>query len=212
MSVWVDLPTPVTFIHLEKTGGTSIQEWLLTNTSAKRVGKHSSYEKMQSWANKANKELGTVFTVVRNPFIREVSWYTYFIQKTRLRLKWAKLGHTHYPEILSEKKIKTKYDIEKNTKLLDQFAGHNGFYKFVRTRSKLQPQYHTALKCDITLRLENIDSQFKEIKNLCNCGKELPHLNKSHHKYYTVYYNDATISYVYKKHKKDFEYFGYTFD
>jgi hypothetical protein len=71
MGVRVLDPTLGTFIHMKKTGGTSIQSWLLTNTNSFDFSKHEGYDRTK---NKFD-DLGFTFTVVRHPLDRYVSWY-----------------------------------------------------------------------------------------------------------------------------------------
>ena len=208
MSVWVESPTEATFIHLEKTGGTSVELWLNDNTTSHRVGKHSSYDKMSKWCRNNNKSMGLVFSIIRNPFERELSWYMYFLQKTKFRLDWAKKG---LPDSFLENKIQKKYNIEKNQEILKEFNSNAGFKKMITESSSISPQYHAVKQCNLILRLENINQDFKQISTFFKSKNNLPHMNKSKHDHYTTYFDDELKELVYEKHKIDFDQFGYKF-
>jgi hypothetical protein len=208
MTVWVESPVPATFIHLEKTGGTSVEHWLKRNTISHRVGKHSSHKKLLKWAQINDKSLGTVFSVIRNPYERELSWYMYIIQKTEHRIEVAK---NRLPKNYSQKKIDTKYNIETNLKTLNEYKSKDGFKKMILESTVIVPQYPAVRNCDLILRLENIEKDFEKIKSLFNSTNNLPHKNQSVHKHYSNYYNEELKELVYKKHQIDFEQFGYTF-
>lgn len=65
-----------TFIHIPKTGGTSISTWLKNayGVNYNKGFKHAGYEKMEREFG----DLGFTYTVVRNPWDRVVSAYFYY--------------------------------------------------------------------------------------------------------------------------------------
>jgi len=83
---------------------------------------------------------------------------------------------------------------------------------------KKQPQIerltnNNVLLVDFIGRFENIHEDFDKITNnigVYNTG--LPHKNKTHHDHYAKYYNNKTINKVRQWYKEDIDYFGYKFE
>ena len=72
---------PLRFIHIPKTGGTSVRKFLLDNDiqfyyghEPKQVGRHR-------YASVWKDEESYKFTIVRNPYARTVSYYNYTTTK-----------------------------------------------------------------------------------------------------------------------------------
>ena len=201
MTVRVESPVNSTFIHLEKNAGTSITQWLKQNTVSKRAGKHQTFDSL----NKKCQDLGITYTVVRNPFAREVSWYFYMLEKTKKRLKLSEQAYV----ARSDKRMKKDYDLQKNRELLKYLD--KGFANFVLTNNRLSMQNYTAKRCDIVLRQENLHNDFKQIQELYNCKEPLQNYNTSKHYHYSYYYHNKLVRFVYEKYKEDFVFLNYKF-
>lgn len=205
MGVRIYKPANATFLHIPKTGGSSLQFWLLVNTEIKeRFNKHAGIP----YVKKRFPDHGKLFTIVRNPFVREVSWYFYLYQKTQKRIKAAENGYEGLD--LTDRKTKIKYDVNRNKEILKKL-NELGLKEFIRKDKFIKPQAHIARSCDIVLKLENIKTDFKKIQDIFQCYQPLYHVNKSSYKNYKSYYDDELINIVTKKHKIDLDYFGYTF-
>jgi len=77
MTIYVDSPRAV-FIHIPKTGGTSMVGWLTKYVpTAMWVSKKSPRHAPWSSVKKLIPEPGLVFTTIRNPWARVVSAYHY---------------------------------------------------------------------------------------------------------------------------------------
>jgi chondroitin 4-sulfotransferase 11 len=189
------------FIHIPKTGGTSIESAL----NIKQEHKSHEYYK---------KELKQytdffVFTIVRNPFDRSVSDY-----------KWT--TNTKYPYPAKELKemfmnksfkyfLKTYYNLQ--YKDVKSFRDFNWFKDHHLTHCRGQLDLlNPVSEIDYIIRFENLQEDFDIVCDKIGIPhQQLPHLNESNHKHYTEYYDEETKQIVAKKYAKDIEYFGYEF-
>lgn len=181
------------FVHVPKTGGMSIQKWLLENIES-HVTKGSKHHSLDSLKSKYG-EFDFSFTTVRNPWDWCVSWY-FFRHDRALRR-------------ISNPRNKGKFSLEYNQKVIEDFD--KGFEYFVQT-TVLQPQ-HTRIKgIDSVLKLENIQNDIKDIADRFNIKKQIPFVNLSNRsRNYKEYYNNKTKDIVYNKFKNDVTLFNYEF-
>ena len=181
------------FIHIPKTGGSSIQRWLLDNTDS-YITTATKHQPLYDIELKYGK-FDFSFAVVRNPWDWCVSWY-FFSRDRALR----RINHP---------KNKGKFSLEYNQQILNDFE--KGFEYFIET-AMLKDQYHRTVGIDYIIKLENIDEEIKVIAKQFNINKELPVINASSRTYgYRDYYNDNTRQIVQTKFEKDINTFGYNF-
>ena len=189
------------FIHIPKTGGTSIESALKINQEHKD---HKYYKKTLKNYNDF-----FVFTIVRNPFDRAVSDYN-----------WA--TNTKYPcpaqklkEMFINKSFKYFLDNYYNLKYEDvkSFKGLNWFKNHHLTHCREQLDLlNPVCEVDYIMRFETLQQDFNTVCDKIGIPRQhLPHANKSKHKHYTEYYDDETRQIVAEKYAKDIEYFGYKF-
>jgi hypothetical protein len=193
------------FIHIPKTGGTSIEK-LFSNASCRWDWTHNLWKQHRSiWQLKEIYKIPIddyyKFTVVRNPWDKAVSGYTW----------WTT----------------SKYPIFRNVKsksLKDYLLVQNGFEKFNHLNNKatgrgdhFNTQYSFVeingdCQMDCIIKFENLQEDFNIICDKIGIPQQkLPHKNKTNHKHYTEYYNEETKQIVAEKYAKDIEYFGYEF-
>lgn len=179
------------FIHIPKTAGTAVKHWLCnvddvvmcgedritpTTIQAKRLHK-------RGWLSEPSEK----FTIVRNPYERCVSAYTYLIKE----------NHRVPSDISFEDFIK-KY-----------------VYDRANTTDTWRPQIwwllskKGQLSIDKIIRYENLE---KELQEYFNHYRPLPEKNKTTFKNYKTYYTKELKSLVYNYYKKDFEYLNYHFE
>ena len=181
------------FIHIPKTGGSSIQRWLLDNTDS-YITTSTKHQPLSDIELKYGK-FDFSFAVVRNPWDWCVSWYFFSRDRALRRIKHPK--------------NKGKFSLEYNQQALNNFE--KGFEYFIET-TMLKDQYHRTVGIDYIIKLENIDEEIKVIAKQFNINKELPVINASSRTYgYRDYYNDNTKQIVQTKFEKDINTFGYNF-
>jgi len=196
MTIHIESPTKITFIHIEKCGGSSFKKWCAENLEPgsyyKIVGKHASSEKVK----RRFEEPGYIFTIIRNPYAREISYYHY-IKYRAYRRRTACIARGNDP---------TKFDrqIEKLETLT--------LKEYLMTEKTIGPQLHKIRGgVDYIIKLEQIHEHFTHIQDLTNCYEPFPLINTSSHTQYQDYYDEELQEFIYNKHKVDFV-FGYTFN
>ena len=137
-----------------------------------------------------------VFTFCRNPYSRLVSaWFEYKKKGMFQGLK----------NELSEKHL---------NRVIDHFPA---FVKSIERVDHIHWNRFDMLLRDVDIdfvgRFENLQEDFDTVCDKIGIPRQqLPHENKSKHKHYTEYYDEATKQIVAEKYAKDIEYFNYKFD
>ncbi len=183
MSIHVKNPKS-TFIHIPKTGGESISDWMqaMHGTTFKPGEKHYTYSQMKS----RYKNLGFTWTVVRNPWDRIVSGYHYYKRKDA--------------RILRQKK--------RPIESFEQFLKYENFGKTLEIpQSKFVPAH-----VDYVVRFENYENDFKQIQKFYNKRNPLPHKNKSTHTHYSEYYTEQwMIDVIERRFGEEIKRYNYDF-
>ena len=196
------------FVHIPKTGGTSIEKALLANECI-QLNTSSSYP------------LFSLSPMVRNKFklgtrscqhwplavFNEQKQKNYFCFAV-VRNPWAVMG--------SEYKYNKKHQTKKFRK-----NGYRNFKEFVRNptghRYHLKPQ-HTFINDNIDFvgRFEKLQEDFNKVMKMYGSAFhdvpiELPKVNKTNHKPYWEEYDSESRDIVAKCYAKDIDCFGYKF-
>lgn len=174
-----------TFIHIPKTGGSSITKWYLKNILS--VVEFEKYEYIlpeHIFSSEIENIAPITFTIVRNPWDRLVSMYTFLQQNMSL------LQECTFKDFVL-------YEIKNIS-----FGNH-----------KLTTPQIRWIEPGVThlLRFENLEEDFKIIQDIFQCYEPLPVHNQTHHDHYRNYYNDETRQVVAEIFKEDIEAFGYEF-
>lgn len=186
------------FIHIPKTGGTSVLKWLQNNLECKKsCTKHCTIKK---WNNNLGQE-SNHFTVVRNPYARILSWFHYQGKMAYNRSK-SNYQRNYDEEIIFYYRKGFQYWLEKGTPnvLLN---------KTILTQ---QVNYFDE-NCLFVLHTENLSEEFTKVQDYFNNYAPIKHLNKSgkNLKNYREYYNKDTKKIVFKLFEKDLDTLKYTF-
>jgi len=180
------------FIHISKTGGSSIETALNPNVpidpkiagtigNTKLEGKHWTALEYSKKYPKEYKEYFT-FSFVRNPWDRTVSHYEWKVFVGNLKLSFKEWITS--PEFLNNSRLLYQSYLFDNNNLIVDFVG----------------------------RFEKLQLDFNYVCDKIGIGYiKLPHANKIDRKHYTEYYDDETREIISEKYAKDIKYFGYQF-
>ena len=191
------------FIHIPKNAGTSINTYFLGEPAeieirGKKAFKHETIKDVKRDYSKIYNSY-TKFAIIRNPYERMVSWYSY-LRKYRL----------------DNDNIKTyQYNTKNNSYEVAEIAKADimGFRLWMKNPIILDPrewllnnQCYWIDKTVVLLRFENLNV---ELSNFIGKEINLPITNATS-KYDTLdYYDEETLSIVNNKYTEDFEKFNY---
>lgn len=184
------ITNPFIFIHIPKTGGSSITKYFKSNQEHRAA---SYYKK--SFPRIYEKYL--VFACTRNPWTRIVSSYFY--------------------QIKSGNSFQTKELFIHENPCFDTYL-KNEYNAFLNSNSHIRTvldwiSEDNNIIVDYICNLHTIKKDFEFIRNIINRKDNLLHVNKSNHEYYKNYYkNDDNIKMVSEIFKKDIDYFKFNFD
>ena len=200
------LTTPhaeLTFIHITKTGGTSVTHWLdeLPNITSYKKWKHHESSEMLVQDNHVSP---FIFTVVRNPWDRVVSGYHYLTQRKGM---YFPKSHDYFWETVEKLTGNTDLSFDDWVKYLPEFKMHPNDWASAGT-----PQSdYIRPGIDHVVKFESIDSDFVVVQELCNDFRPLPKTNKSQRDLHHGYYSDANRLLVAKMFEKDIDLWKYAF-
>jgi len=230
------------FIHIPKCAGTSISETLIPQNPLGCQGKNG-----ETWDSKPHREpqpqlnsviMGSndgivppdnlegynyIFSVVRNPWSRAVSWFFWHQQNNYYEhFKWYKTFSSFEEWVmggLETRPFKDIYFQMKKTWLL--YGGEDEYLcesRVDQRRNRLSLGWDSMspLLLDDIFKQEDLTDPNKPHWShlLEKCGvdyKPLKHTNKSKHDDYKNCYNEKMIEAVYEVCKEDIEFFGYEF-
>jgi hypothetical protein len=193
------------FVHIPKTGGTSIERIFIPTAGKKDVPrKHDTlkmYENDFLFFEKYFK-----FSFVRNPWDLTISMYNYLWYSSE---DWPRTWRKRNAET-SELSFSdwVKHIIFRSPSIRSIDVGNRG---------GSDGNQIDWISCEKNLinfigRFENLQEDFNIVCDKIGIPQqELPHKNKTKHKHYTEYYDNETRQIVAEKYAKDIEYFGYEF-
>lgn len=178
-----------TFIHINKTGGSSVAQALNLPLEHKTALEKIEIIGENNWARNIS------FTVVRNPWDKVVSHYHY-------RAKTNQTGMRNNP-------IKFTQWVKRAYGNRDPFY-HDKPKMFMPQTDWIVDKDGNVIVDEI-IHFENIEEEFNDV--LVKIGKQafLPHIKKSNRGGYRQYYDEGTTEIVRNWFERDIERFDYQF-
>lgn len=185
------------FVHVPKTGGQSIINALGLAHETPRAS-HEPFHGI----DKQLRKLFWSFGVVRNPLERLVSLYHFMCQKN------MKDSDNFNQRAINEMGFK-------------HWLMNDEFYMFEDKRfmnggtSLLPPMQRRAQSwwlngCDSVIHFDDLENNLNEAFSKAGLGRvALPHINKSDHDDWGLYYDQEMVDFVLKYHGTDFDQYGF---
>ncbi len=208
------------FIHIVKTGGTSVEQLLIKNQLWHKPQKHWT----ASRAKKGYSEWWDAyykFSIVRNPYDRLYSAYKFFMYPCSFKIfiKYRPLPPCtarRKPQLGGSILLKNKYSEESCRAYCTRYAcGDDPIFKPC-IDSITSPE--GCVLIDRILRFENLNAEWFDLANDIDLPTKLPHVipfgngTRNKRSNYIKHYDDETREAVAKDFAKDIEYFGYKFE
>ena len=189
------------YVHIPKTGGTTIQDVLDVENYPKG---HLSLKDLKKELGSAIIKEYITFTTVRNPWSWYVSWYFYLKQKN--------MGDSDFKK---EYEILNKNSFEKWIKFVYNSRDSLVFENYGNNTPKYQQMLDWGFDgekyVDYFIKIEELSEE-----KLREVGLDVKYThtqsNTSKHAHYSTYYNDTTKEIVRNMHKEDIQYFNYKFE
>jgi hypothetical protein len=186
----IDHKRKLLFIHIARTGGTSVEtalvgaDWWKIDPGSK----HISASQARAYYGDEIWQSYTKFTIVRNPWDRLVSmWAT----------EWWWGATTH---------LKGKKPASFQEFLMTLQPHPHEFYRSLHYREILDEPL------DAVLRFENLGSEFEQLMRIAHGEPvQLPHVQSRARDEYSTYYDEATRELVAAQYAGDISTFGYQF-
>jgi hypothetical protein len=208
-----------TFVHVPKTGGTSIEYALEMRPDSKREDLRTLFGRIESSALKSRGFLTGYLQHLTAEQIRELDpellGHRYF-SFAMVRNPWARMvsSFTHKdPHLLREARARA-IELEKIS--FPDYVWQTGRLQHAHLQSQCE-YVHDAkgqLLVDFVGRFESLTSDFQKVCRRLGIEKQLPAKKQSKQKIsndYHDYYDDETRAAVASRYAQDIECFGYSF-
>lgn len=200
-----------TFIHIPKAAGQSITHWIKKNDpNMVWLGAHDSVLDLKK---KGITDLGTTFAIVRNPYARAVSAYTYYQSKALSQVMSMK------KEIKTDKELEiwnTRY--EHTSRMQDYFntvTFDQWIIDCINDKQRLNLIFRTQVeychKVKLVFKVENLLEDITTLNSWFNRDNDLPYANVSNpdKDYNEFYQSKKSKRFIQKYYRDDFIKFGY---
>jgi len=177
------------FIHINKTGGSSI-ECALGIPLEHRTAKEKIAEiGLYYWKKKYT------FTVVRNPWDKVVSHYYYRWERDETGLKTDGIEFNEWVKLTYGK----------------QDPQYFNYPKMFQPQMRWIADDRDQILVDSVFRFENLEDDFNMVSQRLGISASLPHLKASDRNHYREYYSDETRFIIEAWFRSDLDQFGYTY-
>jgi hypothetical protein len=187
------------FVHIQKTGGVSIEAMLRRadrgiGSSLHEGRRHLFARDIRPLVPSEQWDGYFKFAFVRNPWDRLVSWYHMCAQSTAPNA-FARHVQQHAPTF-DDFVMRTTTGIAERTtwNQLDYVTDEEG-----------------SVIVDFIGRYERLPEDSRQVGERLGIAIDLPHTNRSTHAHYRDYYTDATRDIVARRFARDILHFGYEF-
>lgn len=201
---------PATFIHIPKTAGSSMSRWLKHCCHIDNRLKHCrAHEARQHWP-----DLGTTFTLVRNPWHRMVSFFFFIGQRAQQRIEQRLIGGKTKKSCTAthDAQLCAYMDRGFANWIRDLYQGRPNPYDITHTHyGRRTQQWHWAQDVDLVIKVEELPDRFVELQQLIGCNHDLPVSNTSSHGTYQQYYDDATANMIAELFRDDITHLRYDY-
>jgi chondroitin 4-sulfotransferase 11 len=177
------------FIHINKTGGSSVAKALNLNLQHKTALEKIAEVGQQKWDN------SYTFAFVRNPWDKVVSHYHYRVLKNQTNLGTHPIDFREWVQLTYGQKNPQYYDQP----------------KMFKPQSAWVANKDGVILVDFIGRFENLNEDFNTICQAIGKKVTLPHVKPSKRGNYRSYYDDVTTEIVAQWFRKDIDMFGYSF-
>ena len=197
---------PLLFIHVPKTGGssmTALLRSLLPDAQVHSVVQHITLEEALAW--KPELADGFVFGIVRNPWARIVSWWTMIRSSAERAADGSVEDQRYFRRLPMWQAVRDAADFDDFViRVCPQFPRLH--------RPQAAYLWAPSRGPDYVGRTEALDEATAEV--LARLGlppSNLPRVNASKHDHYRSYYTDRSRQHVEHMYARDVEAFGYAF-
>lgn len=184
----INLPkNDLTFIHIPKSAGSSVVQWLIDNFETEMIKGHPNISMIkQVW------DVKRTFCIVRNPWSRMVSAYFYLKQ---------------YGFYWKENNIQTVDDFPSWDDFIMNLNYDTNSWNNLKTN---QVKWYEGVD-PVILRAETLNSDFKVIQDMLECQNPLGYINTSKHEDYRSYYTTEQRDLISRVFEEDIDTFKYSF-
>ncbi len=187
------------FVHVQKTGGTSIEAVMREHDPSIGSNMHNGRRHLSAWeirdlVGDGRWQRAFKFAFVRNPWDRLVSWYHMCVHAVAPNPFAAFVrAHTH-----------------SFNDFLDLAATDMGA-RTARNQLDYVTNSSDEVIVDFVGRYEALNEDFSRVRERLGIRGELPRLNRSLHKDYRDFYTTRTRELVGERFARDIGFFGYRF-
>lgn len=186
------------FIHINKTGGTSI-----IDITGKAFRKHMTAKEVIASIGQSKWDAAYKFAVVRNPWDKMVSHYKHNI---KTKPSTMRIGGASSREFISFNEwLQCTLGLVKNRKY------YNRPQHFLPQVEWLKDN-NGKIAMDAIIRFESLAVDYVKVAEQLGLNTNLPHLNSTERSAYRKFYNAESKQLVEDWFKEDIELFGYQFD
>lgn len=194
------------FVHIQKTGGSSISHILYQELGGRQIGNyHSRIQDVLLLLRPYT------FAFVRNPWDRLLSWYNMMLKKGIHNdlSKYLLENSSNFSEFLRLTDVVREKEYEPR-----RFLPLRPYLKSIAFN---QLDYVTNKKGQVVAnyigRFEQLQDDFDVILDQLGLPRRhLPHLNAFKHDDFRKYYTTADVDFVARLYERDIDYFNYTFE